>query len=63
MKVVTELENEHKVIAVEDNGKGMSAEHLLHITDAFYREKGQQPNGYFAKTSDGSTRVSTFLGK
>ncbi|GED59704.1 HAMP domain-containing sensor histidine kinase [Brevibacillus formosus] len=37
IKVVAELENDHKVITIEDNGKGMSAEHLVHITEAFYR--------------------------
>lgn len=31
------IENEHKVIVVQDNGKGMSKEHLNHITEAFYR--------------------------
>ncbi|MHC1746846.1 MAG: ATP-binding protein [Cellulosilyticaceae bacterium] len=31
------LEKEKKVIEVEDNGKGMTQEQLLHVTEAFYR--------------------------
>lgn len=37
IKLIAYIENEHKVIAVQDNGKGMSKEHLIHITEAFYR--------------------------
>jgi len=37
IKLIAFIENEHKVIAVQDNGKGMSKEHLIHITEAFYR--------------------------
>ncbi|MDT3425300.1 signal transduction histidine kinase [Paenibacillus forsythiae] len=37
IKLVAQLENEHKVISVQDNGKGMTEEHLAHITEAFYR--------------------------
>lgn len=37
IKLVADLENEQKVITVQDNGKGMTEEHLLHITEAFYR--------------------------
>lgn len=31
------LENGRKIISVHDNGKGMTEEHLHHITEAFYR--------------------------
>lgn len=31
------LEKEKKIIEVEDNGKGMTQEQLLHVTEAFYR--------------------------
>ena len=31
------LEKEKKMIEVEDNGKGMTQEQLLHVTEAFYR--------------------------
>ncbi len=37
IKLLAYIENEHKVIAVQDNGKGLSKEHLIHITEAFYR--------------------------
>ncbi len=37
IRLVAELEDEHKVISVTDNGKGMAADHLAHITEAFYR--------------------------
>lgn len=37
IKLVAHLENEYKVISIEDNGKGMTAEHLDHIKEAFYR--------------------------
>lgn len=37
IKLVADLENEHKVISVHDNGKGMTEDHILHITEAFYR--------------------------
>lgn len=31
------LENEHKIIEIKDNGKGMTNEELSHITEAFYK--------------------------
>ncbi|ERI07376.1 sensor histidine kinase [Aneurinibacillus aneurinilyticus] len=37
IKLVADLEDGHKVISVQDNGKGMTEEHLIHITEAFYR--------------------------
>ncbi|WP_240418532.1 sensor histidine kinase [Paenibacillus periandrae] len=37
IKLVADMENEHKVISVQDNGRGMTEEHLVHITEAFYR--------------------------
>ncbi|ATF11469.1 HAMP domain-containing histidine kinase [Brevibacillus sp. HB1.2] len=37
IKMAAFLDHGQKGIMVEDNGKGMSAEHLLHITEAFYR--------------------------
>jgi len=37
IKLTAYIENEHKVISVQDNGKGMSKDHLIHITEAFYR--------------------------
>lgn len=37
IKLNADLENGHKVITVQDNGKGMAEEHLAHITEAFYR--------------------------
>ncbi|USG66608.1 HAMP domain-containing histidine kinase [Brevibacillus ruminantium] len=37
IQLVADLENGHQVIAVQDNGKGMTEEHLAHITEAFYR--------------------------
>lgn len=37
IKLIADLEGEHKVIFVQDNGKGMAEDHLVHITEAFYR--------------------------
>ncbi|MGG1225360.1 ATP-binding protein [Brevibacillus formosus] len=37
IKIAAFLDHGQKGIMVEDNGKGMSAEHLFHITEAFYR--------------------------
>ncbi|MED0671462.1 HAMP domain-containing sensor histidine kinase [Aneurinibacillus aneurinilyticus] len=37
IKLVADLEDGRKVISVQDNGKGMTEEHLIHITEAFYR--------------------------
>lgn len=37
IKLVADVENERKTISVQDNGKGMAEEHLVHITEAFYR--------------------------
>ncbi|MEI3614617.1 sensor histidine kinase [Pseudogracilibacillus sp. SO30301A] len=37
IKVSARIENEKKVISVQDNGKGMTAEQLNHITEPFYR--------------------------
>ena len=37
IRLVADLEDEHKVIFVQDNGKGMTEDHLVHITEAFYR--------------------------
>lgn len=37
IKLIANQENGQKEIVVEDNGKGMTAEHLVHITEAFYR--------------------------
>ncbi|WP_312113622.1 sensor histidine kinase [Brevibacillus reuszeri] len=37
IRLVADLENGHKVISVQDNGKGMGEDHLAHITEAFYR--------------------------
>lgn len=37
IKMVAFLNHGQKTVMVEDNGKGMSGEHLLHITEAFYR--------------------------
>ncbi|GIN87536.1 two-component sensor histidine kinase [Heyndrickxia sporothermodurans] len=37
IKLIAYLEKEKKVIVVQDNGKGMSEDHLVHITEAFYR--------------------------
>jgi len=37
IKLIADLEDEHKVISVQDNGKGMTEDHLAHITEAFYR--------------------------
>ncbi|GIP36064.1 cell wall metabolism sensor histidine kinase WalK [Paenibacillus sp. J2TS4] len=37
IQLIADLENGRKVISVHDNGKGMTEDHLLHITEAFYR--------------------------
>ncbi len=37
IKLSADLEEGRKVISVQDNGKGMTEEHLAHITEAFYR--------------------------
>ncbi|MGX4588435.1 ATP-binding protein [Paenibacillus chitinolyticus] len=37
IRLLADLENEQKVIYIEDNGKGMTQEQLIHITEAFYR--------------------------
>ncbi|MFM1653255.1 sensor histidine kinase [Brevibacillus sp. B_LB10_24] len=37
IKLAADLEDGHKVILVQDNGKGITEEHLAHITEAFYR--------------------------
>ncbi|WP_232697529.1 sensor histidine kinase [Brevibacillus daliensis] len=37
IKLIASLENGHKVIFVQDNGKGMTQDHLVRITEAFYR--------------------------
>ena len=37
IRLVADLEDNHKVIFVQDNGSGMAEDHLVHITEAFYR--------------------------
>lgn len=37
IRIKTYLEEDKKIIEVEDNGKGMTKDQILHVTEAFYR--------------------------